>query len=184
MQCCEHGEYMSLYLDGLLSAEEALDLQAHLAQCEGCREQWEAMCWLSSLLRAEPAASPMPGFTKRVTARIRQREAHRRRLYSGIGVVLGSVGLWACAELVLLVFFVLLWRPSLPLLLFDVVLPLVKPILSTLMVLGRACGSLGRVLADQPLLPALLAAVILAVALTVLWTRMVFQRWACVMNST
>ena len=58
MQRCEYSESMSLCLDGLLSQADEAGLQAHLAHCEPCRGEWEAMCWASSALRAEPAVSP------------------------------------------------------------------------------------------------------------------------------
>ena len=95
MQCSEISECMSLDLDRLLGQEQAARMQAHLAQCEACHEEWEAMRSLSSLLRAEPMATPAPDFTGRVAQLLRQRQARRRRLYSSLGVLMGSVGLWA-----------------------------------------------------------------------------------------
>jgi predicted anti-sigma-YlaC factor YlaD len=183
MQRCEQGERMSLYLDDLLNPEEVRDLQAHLARCEDCRQMWEAMCWMSSQLKEEPAVAPAPDLAQRVTARILERETRRRRFYSSIGVLFGSVGLWATAGLALLLLLVLVWRPSPQVVVFDLAIPLLKSVLSTLLVLGRACWSVVQAVLTQEAPPQLLAYGVLALALTMLWTRVVFRRWGSVTGS-
>ncbi len=184
MRFCEHGEQMSLHLDGLLSAEEAGHLEAHLAQCEACRQQWEAMCCMSSLLQEEPAAAPAPDFTQRVGVRIEQRDARLRRLYSSIRVALSSLGLWTLASVALLLLFVWLWQASLPVFVFDVALPLARHILFTCAVVGKALWSVLHALATQPTAPLFLALCTLALALTVWWTRGVLRRWVYAPSST
>jgi len=173
---------MSLYLDDLLNPDEVRDLQAHLARCEDCRQMWEAMCWISSQLKAEPAVAPAPDLAQRVKARILARETRRRRFYSSIGVLFGSVGLWVAAALALLLL-VLVWRPSPQVVVFDLLIPLLKSVLSTLVVLGRACWSVVQALLTQEASPLLLACGVLALALTVLWTRVVFRCWGPVARS-
>jgi len=177
MRCSESSEWMSLYLDGLLSWEQAQHLQAHLAQCEACRKEWEAMCWLSSFLKAEPVAAPAPDFAAKVALRLRQREARRRRLYSGMGVIVGSVGLWALAGAALLLLFIVLWQPLIRIALFGAGLSLLNDVLSVLAVLGKALWSVAYALSAGPTWLALLGYAALALGLLMLWTRIVFRRW-------
>jgi len=172
---------MSPYLDGLLSAEQALPLQVHLADCEACAEEWEAMCWLSSWLKAEPMASPAPDFTTQVVRRLQQRET-RRRLYSSLGVCMGSMGLWALAGAVLLLLFIALWHPLIRVALLDVGLSLAKDVLSILAVLGKALCLVVYALAARPTSLLLLGYAILALGLTALWAHVVFQRWRHVLQ--
>jgi anti-sigma factor RsiW len=176
MQCSETSEWMSLCLDGLLSQEQAAHLQAHVGQCEACREEWEAMRSLSSLLQAEPMATPSPDFVVRVTRRLQQREARRRRLYSSLGVLMGSVGLWAVVGVALSLLVVVLWQAPLRIILSDVGLPLVGKALFTLGALGKALRSAAFELAARPTGLLLLGYVILALGLTLLWTRVAFRR--------
>ena len=186
MQCSESSEWMSLHLDGLLDQEQALRLEAHLAACEACRQEWEAMRWLSSFLKAEPVAAPKPDFTARIALRLRQREARRRRLHSSIGVLIGSVGLWALAGAAVLLLFTMLWQPPIRVVLLEAGLALINDVLSTLAVLGQALYAAAYALAVRPTLWAqafdgkawllLLGYAFLALGLTALWMRIVFQR--------
>jgi len=168
---------MSLHLDGLLSWEQAQHLQAHLAHCEACHKEWEAMCWLSSSLKAEPVATPAPDFAGKVVLRLRQREARRRRLCSSMGVVMGSVGLWALAGTALLSLFVVLWQPLIRIALFGAGLSLLNDVLSILAVLGKALWSVAYTLSTRPTWLLLLGYAALALGLMMLWTRIVFRRW-------
>jgi len=177
MQCSEISEWMSLYLDGLLGQEQAAQLQAHLAQCEACSEEWEAMRSLSSLLKAEPMAIPAPDFAARVAQRVHQGEARRRRLYSSLGVLMGSVGLWAVAGIALSVLFIALWQAPIRIILSEVGLPLARNAPSALTALGSALRSVVDELYARPTGLLLLGYAILALAVTLLWTRVVFRRW-------
>ena len=180
MRCSEWGEWMSLHLDGLLSQEQAQQLQTHVTRCQACSEQWATVSWLSSLLKAEPVATPAPGFAARVAVRLQRREARRRRVYSGLGVCIGSVGLWALVGVALLL--VLLWQPSFRAVLLDVALPMANSLLSILAVLGKALCSVGYALATRPAALLVLGYAVLALALTMFWTRMVFRRWERVLQ--
>jgi anti-sigma factor RsiW len=177
MQRCEHTESMSLHLDGLLEQEQARRLQAHLAECEACRYEWEAMCFASSMLEAEPRAIPALDFTASVTALVAEREAQRARVRSGMGVVLGSLGLWLLTGLSVLAVIALVWQPSWHVALLDVALPLARALTSTLGTLGNALLSVLSALSGGSLLP-LLAYAAVALAAAALWTRIVLVRWS------
>ena len=141
MRCSEYSEWMSLDLDGLLNQVEILQLQKHVSQCEACRQEWEVMSRLSATLQAEPAVTPAPDFTARVTLRLEQRVARKRRLYSGIGLCVGSVGLWTSAAVGLLFLFLALWQPLIRVAVLDVGLSLLSHTLSLLATLGKALWS-------------------------------------------
>lgn len=177
MQCYKWDEWMSLHLDGLLSPGQQEQLQAHLADCQTCREQWATLSWLSVRLKAEPLATPAPDFTTRVTARLEQRETRRRRLYSSIGLCVGSVGLWTVAALVVLLLFGVLVDPSLHTILVDVALSLGQNSLAFLTVLGEALWSLVYAVVTRPVGLLILGYALLAAALTAFWTRVVLRRW-------
>jgi predicted anti-sigma-YlaC factor YlaD len=174
---------MSLLLDRLLSAEEALDLQTHIAECEDCRQMWEAMCCISTQFRAEPMAGPSPDFALRVGLRIQERDARRRRLHSSLRVALGSLVLWATMALSILVLILALWQPSFRILLLDGALPLLKNIIATIVVLGKALTSVAHALVERATSPAVLVSVMLAVAVAFVWTRVVFLHWGTVPDS-
>jgi len=61
---------MSLRLDGLLDEAALARLDAHLASCPACAARWQAMQQVATLLKAEPLAFPMAGFTERVRQRV------------------------------------------------------------------------------------------------------------------
>lgn len=178
MQCFRWDELMSLRLDGLLSPDQQQQLQAHLAECQTCREQWAVVSWLSLRLKAEPPAVPAPDFTARVTARLEQREARRRRLCSSIGICVGSVGLWAAAALAVLWLYAVLVDPSMRSMLVDVALSLGQNALAFLTVLGRALWPVIYAVVTRPAGLLVLGYAVLAMALTAFWTRVVFRRWS------
>jgi len=177
MQCSKWGELMSLHLDSLLSPDQLQQLQVHLTQCQTCHEQWETISWLSSLLEAEPAATPAPDFTDKVTARLEKRAARRRRLYSSVGVCIGSVGLWASAAMAVLLIFAFLVDPSMQTILVDVALSLGQNSLAFLTVLGKALWSVVYAVVTRPAGLLVLGYALLAAALAAFWTRVVFRRW-------
>jgi len=168
---------MSLHLDGLLSSQEARELQEHIQACDECHRQWEALCWASSVLEAEPAVAPAPGFAERVTGRIQKQEALLRQR-SIARVILGSVGLWLVLGLTLLLTLVLIWRPSPHMLLIDVMLPVGRSVLSTTAVLSRAISSVLHVLAAQTFSPVALGYASVGFLLAIVWARALFQWWA------
>jgi len=177
MQCSRWDELMSLSLDGVLSSDQQQQLQAHLADCQTCREQWALASWLSLRLKAEPPAAPAPDFAARVTARLAQRETRRRRLYSTVGICIASVGLWTVAAVGVLVLFALLFEPALQAVLVDIGLSLLSSALAILSVLGRALWTVVYALVTRPTVLLLVGYALLAVVLAGFWTRVVFRRW-------
>ena len=175
MHCSDCSQQLSLYLDDLLNQEQATRLQGHLAACEGCRAEWEAMRRVSSLLETEPSFTPARGFTARVLLRLQQGEARRRRVRSTLGVLMGSVGLWAIAAVALALLLAMLWQPSLRVLWTDVLLPLAEHALAIVAVLGRALYAVARELCMRPTLLLLPGYALLALMLSVLWTRVVLR---------
>ena len=175
MHCSDCSQQLSMWLDELLDQEQAARLQDHLAACEGCRAEWEAMRRVSSLLETEPSFAPAPDFTARVVLRLQQRDARRRRVRSTLGVLMGSVGLWAIAGMALLLLFGLLWRAPMRIIWSSVVLPVSRNASSVLPALTRAVASAAYELATRPSTLLVLGYALLAVGLTVLWTRIVFR---------
>lgn len=51
-------EWLQAYHDGELTAKQAARVEEHLAVCEACCEELEALAELSTLLQAAPAAQP------------------------------------------------------------------------------------------------------------------------------
>ncbi len=177
MQCSKWDALMSLHLDGLLSPEQQQQLQAHLAGCQACREQWAALSWLSVRLEAEPPVAPAPDFGARVTARLEQRETRRRRLYSTIALCAASVVLWTVAAVAVLVLFAVLVDPALKPLLMDLALSVGQNALAFLTVLGKALWSVVYAVVTRPTGLLVLGYAVLAVTLVGFWTRVVLRRW-------
>jgi anti-sigma factor RsiW len=176
MQCSEISEWMSLHLDDGLSQEQVTQLEVHLARCAACGEEWEALRSLSSQLRAEPMVTPAAGFTARVMQRLQQRRAHRRRLYGGLSVLMGSVGLWSVAIVAVALLFIVLWQPLIRIVVLDVLQPLAAKALSILTTLAQALYSVIHELSVRPTWLLLLGYALLALGLTVLWAHVVLRR--------
>ncbi len=87
MQCFDCTEWLSLQLDGLVEQQQREQLQAHLASCESCRAEWEAMQRVSSVLEAASEVAPPLDFAAKVASRLQQREARQRRVRGGIGLL-------------------------------------------------------------------------------------------------
>ena len=111
MQCFDCSEWLSLRLDGLVEQEQSARLQEHLASCEVCRAEWEAIQGVSSVLEAASMVAPPLDFTANVALRLQQRQARRRRVRGGIGLMVGSVGLWSLAAVILALLFLTVWQP-------------------------------------------------------------------------
>ncbi len=182
MPCSETHERMSLQLDNLLDQEQAAQLQAHLAECAACRQEWDAMCAVSKLLEAAPMAMPAPGLSLRVTRRVERRAARRRRVLSILGVLLGSAGLWMAAGLLTAALLAVLWRAPLQVLWTAVGLPLARNALSIMGVLLNALYAVSSELSRRPTAIILLGYAVVAFGLTLLWTQVVFRRGQQVTN--
>jgi predicted anti-sigma-YlaC factor YlaD len=171
MQCFDCSEWLSLRLDGLIEREQSARLQEHLASCEACRAEWEAMQGVSSVLQAASVVAPPLNFTANVALRLQQRQARRRRVRGGIGLMVGSVGLWGLAAAILALLFLTVWQPLVRLFWVDVMLPSARNVASIALVLGRALQAVIRELFSHPrwlLLPGYAMA---AFGLIGLWTR-------------
>jgi len=92
MQCPEASELLSLRLDRRLSSDEERCLQAHLASCEACREEWQALQQVHRLFGQARMVAPPPLMKERIMARIRRRDdrlaAWRRGLLFFLGLVI------------------------------------------------------------------------------------------------
>jgi anti-sigma factor RsiW len=97
MVTCEQderiSEMMSLNLDGLLSPDDERELQRHLATCPICKAEWEAMQQISALLEQSEIVGPPLGFALRVERRLTDQEKKRRRTFSGLALLTGSLSL-------------------------------------------------------------------------------------------
>jgi len=74
--------------EGTLSPQEEAHWQAHLAQCEACRQEWAALAQVDGLLRA---AVPPPMLAQDFTARTIERIAHKNKLRYMLRFVVGMV---------------------------------------------------------------------------------------------
>jgi len=175
--CSDISEWMSLHLDGLLSPERTERLQLHLSHCTTCARQWQAMCWASQLLLAEPAAMPAPDLAAAVVRVIAQREVRRHRLHSALRVAGAWLGAWALAGLALVLLLGTRWGAELRFLLLDVGLPVAGGLCTAAAVVREALWSAVYAVVTRPTALLLLGYAVLAVALTVVWTRVVIRQW-------
>jgi hypothetical protein len=84
-------EKMLLWLDHELSAPEIDELQAHLANCLTCRQTYQALQHVETLLHSgcKMMMAPAPGFTTRFEARLAQHQVRNGgHLWLGFGVLL------------------------------------------------------------------------------------------------
>ncbi len=71
MNCNNVQDIFSLILEEEASAREFSDFNNHLADCPGCRSEFEVFKVTSDLVRTISPIDPTPGFEDRVLARIR-----------------------------------------------------------------------------------------------------------------
>jgi predicted anti-sigma-YlaC factor YlaD len=95
--CDQYGEWMSLAQDGMLNSTQTRLLHTHLASCQPCQTEWEAMTFVSQMFRAAPMIAPMPGFAARFQAKLAFREEQRRRIMIWILLGMGAFALLALA---------------------------------------------------------------------------------------
>jgi anti-sigma factor RsiW len=176
MQCSEYSELMSLELDDLLDETQSTRFHGHVAQCDSCRAEWEALRRLSSALESEPLLWPASGFSDRVAVRLREREVRRRQVKGGLGLVAGSMGLWSILALVLGLAIAVIWQPLLHLVWVDAVLPLLRSAADILVLLGRALNAVVREVFTRPTWLVLPGYVLTALGLVVLWTWIVSRQ--------
>jgi hypothetical protein len=93
----EHlGELLSAQLDGELTADEAAEVEAHLASCADCRTELEATAAVRTALRAAPAIDPPFGFYERMV-RSRRWQPNAARTWRAGVAVLGIAAAWVVA---------------------------------------------------------------------------------------
>ena len=90
------------YLDGMqaaldagearLAPDQRSQLEDHLVDCGECQSVWEALVEVDRLFKAEPMATPRPGFTGRFKARLEQRHSRPRAVGGALALGLGAVG--------------------------------------------------------------------------------------------
>ncbi len=173
MQCQEASELMSLRLDVDLGEAEEQALQEHLAGCERCAAEWQAMQRMELLFAQEGLVAPPASFARRVMVRIRRRSAWlsiaREALLFSLGlIILGALSLS------------LLVGPRSVLLAFLGNTPLINALAGALVrlldILGTLVGAVGlfwRALLASPCWIALAGYVLLAGLLTLWWLRLV-----------
>lgn len=86
MNCTQFQHQLNDWLDGKLSAAEQAALQAHLQQCDSCRQQYASARELQQALRDLPVPAPSPDFAHRVMQR-----ATRPRDTAARGWLKGSI---------------------------------------------------------------------------------------------
>lgn len=132
-------DWLPAYHDGELQGRKVRDVEEHLALCESCRAEWEALQTLSALLQESPSASDLlrpESFVAQVELRMPQRPVQtpqrpvqttvRRTLETGWRLVpVGLFGAWAFVQTVFIVVVVILLLRSFPLTahLFSSLLP-------------------------------------------------------------
>lgn len=84
-----------------LSAEQAVDLNAHLQACAGCRALSQALGSVERSLRAEPMLEPGAGFALRFQSRLedQRRRLHRRQTLLTLGLGMGGLVALVCVGL-------------------------------------------------------------------------------------
>lgn len=86
----EYGMLMSLALDGLLDGAEREQLDAHLAGCAHCRNQWSLWQSIDATFRAAPMTEPSPAFLSNFSQRLASQEKRRQ---VRLGILLGALTL-------------------------------------------------------------------------------------------
>ena len=74
--------------EGTLSPQEEASWEAHLAQCESCRQEWAAMAQVDVFLRT---ATPPPMLAVEFTARTVERITHKQKLRQMLRFVVGAL---------------------------------------------------------------------------------------------
>jgi predicted anti-sigma-YlaC factor YlaD len=93
MQCKQASEMMSLQLDGRLGDTEVPLLDAHLAECEACRAEWQSLQALDSLLASAVTMEAPVRVRVQVMTRLERRDKARRAIIGGTALTLGTVAL-------------------------------------------------------------------------------------------
>jgi len=176
MNCQEIGQLMSLSLDDVLTTDKARQLQMHLDGCQSCQAKWISMKRVSQLFADAPLVPPPAGFAAKVSQRLAQREAHRRGVWGGVILFVGTISLTMLTLPAIIGAFVTLEQ----LLSYSPLLSYGLQLILKLTYIGRPlvkAGWLGITALLSPSGRPILASYSLAVfALTALWVRLVSGR--------
>lgn len=98
--CARVAAHLSAYVDGELGARERRAVALHLARCEGCRAERDAILALGEFARGLPIAAPPAGLAARVRAGERPRPTGAaRRAAAAAALALLAAGALAGAYL-------------------------------------------------------------------------------------
>ncbi len=97
MQCKQATQMMSERLDGRLGEQETTLLEEHLAGCDLCRAEWDAMQKLDLLFSSAPMVQAPLRVRVQVMNRLNRRTQTRRTLVGGAALALGTIALAALA---------------------------------------------------------------------------------------
>jgi hypothetical protein len=166
---------MSLAQDGMLNSTQTRLLHGHLSVCPPCQTTWEAMTFVSQMLRSAPMVAPPPEFAQSVHKTLEYRQERRRRTV--IGLILG-LGAFAVLILALPTLVNAVWfagRVFLPYPIIAYGQGILNWINVALRALGDAAWVIVRFAATNPTVQASLGAGAIAGAGSVLWMRYVFR---------
>ncbi len=90
MHCRRASELMVDRLDGCLDARTTAILEEHLAECEGCRTEWQRMCALDLLFRSAATVPAPNNLRPHIVARIVQQERTRLVVAGSLILALGA----------------------------------------------------------------------------------------------
>lgn len=113
-------------LDGELVESDHVELEAHLRACPSCRQEWQALLAVHTLLQQTPALSPAVDFAQRTLARLPNRR----------------VRLWALTS----IYALLLLGGILPIALGVWLAFILRPVLSEPTILSSISQSIGQAL--------------------------------------
>ncbi|MBI3363079.1 MAG: zf-HC2 domain-containing protein [Chloroflexi bacterium] len=88
-------EMMTAALDAPLPPADRAALDAHLAECDDCRELCEALNASDTLLTLAPAIPAPVGFAERASARLAGRASLARMIGGGVMLAVGTVAVAA-----------------------------------------------------------------------------------------
>lgn len=83
MQCSELQDLLNLYLDGLLLPEQSNIVEQHLAECTGCHQEMEALCYTIHAMASLEQLDPPPEFKQNVRKSLED-NLHKRTFWNRI----------------------------------------------------------------------------------------------------
>jgi anti-sigma factor RsiW len=84
-------DHMHAALDGDLALADRNELTEHLNTCADCQTLWDALNETQRRFRAEPLATPRPGFTGRFRARLQAQRARPPVVWGALALGFGAI---------------------------------------------------------------------------------------------